>query len=195
MDIQGKLKIKNKIWLEADMYYSQAFRCLSKSAILTLMRCLQKRKWEEKGKKRIYTNEGFAFPYTEAIGLGIAKATQHWKNMGKLVEIGILDVYHQGGWYQSKEKDRDCSIYRFSERWRDYGTPAFKKVEKPKVLQPALYIRANIARKELKTTSQMRSGQLHKREGDRVKNDTPRLHKCEDDTMASESPQSLVIAT
>jgi hypothetical protein len=193
MEISNKYKIKNKIWIEADIFYSEAFRRLSKSAILTLMRCFQKRKWEKgKGRKKIkFTNEGFAFPYTEAIGLKIAKGTQHWKNMGKLVEVGFLDVYHQGGWYQKKENDRDCSIYLFSERWRDYGTPAFEKVEKPKVLQPDFYIRANIARKELKVTSQTRRGHLHKSEGDRGKSDNSRLHECEADKTTLENRQTI----
>ncbi len=87
MEIPNKYKIKNQIRIEADLFYSEAYHCLSASAINTLMRCLQKRKWERirvRGKKQIvYTNEGFIFPYAEAAALGIASDTQYWKNHEK----------------------------------------------------------------------------------------------------------------
>jgi len=198
MEIQGKFKINNKIWFEADMYYSKAFRCLSKSAILTLMRCLQKRKWDNAKRygrnKPKYTNDGFTFPYTEAAGLMIAGTTQHWKNLNKLVEIGFLDLVHQGGWYQNKERDKDYSVYMYSDRWREYGTPNFTlgKFEKKKVLPAGFHIRENMARQKLKVTSQKRSGQLHKCEGDRLKTDNDRLHNSEGDNSYQKIPKSLV---
>jgi hypothetical protein len=197
MEIQGKYKIKNKIWFEADMYYSKAFRSLSKSAILTLMRCLQKRKWDDaKGrgrKKPQYKNDGFTFPYTEAAGLMIAGTTQHWKNLNKLVEVGFLDMIHQGGWYQNKENDKDFSVYVYSDRWREYGTPNFTlgKFKKKKVLPAGFHIRENMARQKLKVTSQKRSGQLHECEGERGKSEESRLHESEVDKTDNEIPESL----
>lgn len=89
------------------------------------MRCLQKRKWvrvKRNGRKSIvYTDDGFIFPYIEAEFLGIG-TTQHWKNIKMLVEIGFLDVVHQGGWYQKNEKQKDYSVYKLSDRWRQYDT-------------------------------------------------------------------------
>lgn len=189
------MKIKNEIRIIADMYYSEAFNSLSRSAIITLMRCLQKRKWtfeRVRGKKRmIYSDEEFIFPYAEAASLGI-KTTQHWKNINKLIEIGFLDLAYQGGWYQKHEREKDYSRYKLSDRWRDYGKPEFKKVEKQKVLRNNSYIRENMARRELKSTSLKRRCQLHKSEGDSLKTEIHRLHGSEGDNSDNKIPESLV---
>jgi hypothetical protein len=168
----AKLKIKNEIRITADMFYSDAFKSLSRSAIITLMRCLQKRKWEVEGKgrksKRVYLNNGFIFPYAEAAFLDIG-TTQHWKNINKLIAVGFLDLVHQGGWYQKHEREKDYSVYQFSERWRKYGTPEFEEVKKEKSLREDCYIRQNIERQKLKLPSLTRRGQLYKSEGDSLK--------------------------
>lgn len=198
MKEDNKFKIRNQIWLDADMFYSDAFNCLSASGIKTLMRCLQKRKWENikvrgKSKKQnIYCNEGFIFPYAEAAALKIARDTQHSKNMKKLVEVGFLEVVHQGGWYQKHEREKDYSVYRYSDRWRKYGTPEFVMVEKPKVLPAQFHIRANMERKNLKVTSQKRSGQLHKSEDERQKKRIIRLHKSEVEPKVIKNRQTLM---
>jgi len=143
--------------IEPEMYYSEAFMGLSASALRTLMRCLQKRKWvkrKENGiKKVVYTNEGFVFPYSEAAFLNIG-TTQFWKNIKTLIERGFLKIIHQGGWYQKNEHDRDCSVYQLSERWKLYGTKDFQRIEKDKVLQSEFYIRTNLERQKTKSTSQ-----------------------------------------
>ena len=198
MEIPNKYKIKNKIFIEPEMFYSDAFHCLSKSQFLTLMRCLQKRKWESgkkiKGKKQIiYSDDGFIFPYTEAAALKIAGSTQYWKNLRKLVEVGFLDVVHQGGWYQKHEKEKDYSVYKYSERWRKYGTPDFIKAEKPKVLPNSFHIQENMARQKAKSTSRQCRCQLHSSEGVGVENENSRLHESEGDKTAIKSRQSLAI--
>jgi hypothetical protein len=196
MEIPNKYRIRSHIWFEADVSYSEAFNCLSKSGIKTLIRCLQKRKFEkvkQNGKyKYVPTDDGFVFPYAEAAELGIAKATQHWKNLNKLIAVGFLDSVHQGGWYQKKERDKDYSVYKYSERWRKYGKLDFIKVEKKKALPAHFHIRANIARKELKATSQKRSEQLHKSEGDGIKSANCRFHECEGDKATMENRQTLM---
>jgi hypothetical protein len=146
---------------------------------LTLLRCLQKRKWEKTkvhGKKQnVYTNEGFIFPYTEVKSLKISGTTQHWENLRKLVEVGFLDVVHIGGWYQKHEKEKDYSVYQLSERWRKYNTPDFIVIEKPKTLSGNFHIKENIKRHKLKVTSIKRSGHLRKSEGDKAKHDNSGL--------------------
>jgi hypothetical protein len=194
----NKYKIRNKILIEPDLFYSPAFNELSKSGIKTLLRCLQKRKWENTkvhGKKQtIYTNEGFIFPYTEAAFLGIG-TTQHWKNINKLIEIGFLDPVHQGGWYQRHEREKDYSVYKLSERWRNYNTPEFITIEKPKVLPDSFHIKAHIKRKKLKVTSLQRSGHLQNSEGDKHKSTNDRLHESEGDKTERKSLQTLAITT
>ena len=189
------MKIKNEIRIIADMYYSEAFNSLTRSAIITLMRCLQKRKWKFEGKgrnkKMVYLDEEFIFPYAEAASLGI-KTTQHWKNINTLIEVGFLDLAYQGGWYQKHEREKDYSRYKLSDRWRDYGKPEFKKVEKQKVLRNNSYIRENMARQKLKSTSLKRRGQLHKCEDDKPEAAYNRLHKSEVDIADKKTPESHV---
>jgi hypothetical protein len=179
--VSKRFKIKREIRIEPDIFYSEAFKSLSASAMRTFMRCLQKRSWinrkNHKGKP-IYSNDGFIFPYAEAELLGIG-TTQFWKNMVTLVEIGFLDILHQGGWYQKNERQKDFSIYKLSDRWRLYGKDGFKKVEKVKVLQPEFYIRSNLEKKKAKATSPKRSCHLHDSEVDRAKQGNNRLHKGE----------------
>lgn len=190
-----KFKIKNEIRIIADMYYSEAFKSLSRSAMLTLMRCLQKRKWTVEGKgkksKRIYLDEEFIFPYTEAAFLEIG-TTQHWKNINKLIEVGFLDLAYQGGWYQKHEREKDYSRYKLSERWRDYGKPEFKPVAKKKALPISFHIREHLKQKKLKSTSLQRSRQLHNSEGDMLKMVNNRLHNSEVDEQENKIPESFV---
>ncbi len=190
-----KFKINNKIMIEPDMFYSEAFMGLSASAIRTLLRCLQKRKFgKEKvhGKKRtVYYNDEFIFPYSEAAFLKIG-TTQYWKNIITLVERGFLDVIHQGGWYQKNEKEKDYSVYKLSERWKKYGTPSFQRIEKPKVLQADFYVQSNIRKKKTKATSQKRSGHLYESEVDRAKHDIDRLHESEVKGRTLKADRSLV---
>ena len=182
---RSPFKIKNQIWIEPDMFYSEAFMELSASAIRTLLRCLQKRKWDKLKvngrRKNIYRHEGFIFPYIEAAFLKIG-TTQHWKNLKSLVEKGFIDIVHQGGWYQKHERERDYSVYMLSERWRQYGTPDFKKVEKPKVLQTEYYVRENIERKSRATSGNRRS-HLRDNEGDDVRQQEGRLHETKADEV------------
>lgn len=193
-----KFKIRNKILIEPDLFYSSAFNELSKSGIITLLRCLQKRKWEKTkvhGKKQtVYTNEGFIFPYAEAAFLKIG-TTRHWTNIKKLIEVGFLDLVHQGGWYQKHDREKDYSVYRLSERWRLYGKPEFIIIEKPKTLPASFHINAHIKGQKLKVTSQKRKGHLHESEGDRHKTANDRLHKSEDDKPETKGRQSLAAIT
>jgi hypothetical protein len=190
-----KFRIKNKIIIEPDMFYSEAFMSLSASAIRALLRCLQKRKWENgkvhRKKSIIYLNDGFIFPYAEAAFLKI-RTTQHWKNITKLFAVGFLDIEHQGGWYQKNKKEKDYSVFLLSERWRKYGTPDFKQGEKPKTLQKEYYIQSNIARKKIKATSRKRSRHLHDSEVDTPKKATSRLHVSEVDRETEKGAESLV---
>jgi len=197
MDIPNKYKIKNRIWIEPDLFYSAAFRSLSRSAIVTLMRCLQKRKWERTkvGKKKVtlYKEDGFIFPYAEASDLGIAGKTQHWKNIKTLVEVGFLDIVHQGGWYRKHERVSDFSVYKCSARWHKYGTPDFVKIEKEKVLPEHSHVRANIERQNLKVTSLKRTSHFHENEHDLVKTEKRRVHENEHGEAARETCQNLAV--
>lgn len=199
MEIPKEYRIKNQIWFDPEMFYSEAWQSMKKSASLinTLLRCLQKRKWEKtkiRGRKQIiYINDGFTFPYAEAKALNIAQNTQHWKNLRKLVEIGFIDPVHQGGWYRKHEKTYDYSVYKLSDRWRKYNTPEFEKVEMPRVLPKYFHIRENIKRQKSKVTSLKRRRDLHGSEDESTILENNRLHANEDGKAVTKGRQSLAV--
>jgi hypothetical protein len=194
---RSHLKIKKTVVIEPDLFYSEAFKSLSASAMRTLMRCLQKRNWvckKDPGtnfKRVVYLDEPFIFPYEEARFLGIG-TTQYWKNMTKLVEVGFVDIVHQGGWYQKYKKEKDYSVYKLSDRWKLYGTDNFKRIDKAQVLSPEYFIRKNLEKKDSRATSRKRSELLHESEVDKGKKADARLHKSEVDDVRQEHVQSLV---
>ena len=75
--------------------------------------------------------------------MGIGNTT-FYDVIKQLVEVGFIDIGHQGG-----ANDKDCSIYAVSERWRDYGTENFKKVEKKRSLPSGMDVRSHMSRKKL----------------------------------------------
>ena len=189
-------KIKSEVRLEADILYSAAYREImtSGATITILMRCYQKRKWDtpKKGNKQkpIYRNEPFILPYKEIKALCGVGNTQCWKIINRLVDVGFLDVEHQGGWYQKHERENDYSRYVLSDRWRKYGTPEFVEKAKEKKLPGHFHVRENIARK-LKSTSLKRSRHVHNSEVDRPKTAKCRVHESEVDRTGTKAPESL----
>lgn len=200
MEIPKEYKIKNQIWFDPEMFYSEAWHAMGRAAstINTLLRCFQKRTWDTSKANRkkvvIYKNDGFKFPYHEAAGLKIAGTTQHWKNLRKLVEVGFLDPVHQGGWYKKHEKTKDYSFYKLSERWRAYGTPDFKEIKMPRVLPKHFHIRENMQRQKTKVTSLKRRRDLHSNEDDKTMTEHIRLHANEDDKAEGKGRQTLAVS-
>ena len=127
-----KFILKRDVYLSWEIPDSNAFKKLSAKGIQVLLRFLQKRTWQEtrvkRRKKIVFNNKGLSFTYTEAQELGIS-ASQFLEILKRLIELGFIDMEHQGGGLA-----RDYSRYAISERWRDYDTPDFKKVEKRRVL-------------------------------------------------------------
>ena len=149
---------KKKFLLQRDIYFSweilesTAFKTLSAKGIHVLLRFLQKRTWTKpkREKKRVFNNSGLSFTYAEANELGISTSQYH-TILRKLVEVGFIDIEHQGGGLA-----RDYSRYGFSDRWRDYGTPVFKKVLKPRKLQQGLDVQS-WKRQKIKKATENRS--------------------------------------
>ena len=130
---------KRRVYIDGDLFESEAYRILSAKTAWVLLRFLQKREWAYPGKKHknpIYNNKALAFTYDEANYFGISTSSFHGI-IKKLVGVGFLDVEHQGGFF-----GRDYSKYNLSTRWRLYGTSLFEKVEKKRVLQTGLDVRS-----------------------------------------------------
>lgn len=145
--MKRRSKLKRNILLSWEIYYSEAFQALSATEIRVFLRFLQKRSWvKTRGRKKnvVFDNTGLVFTYSEAMELGVKRSTFH-KSIKKLVHVGFIDVEHQGGWV-----GRDYSRYSISERWRDYGTPAFREIIKKRVLWSGHDVRSWQEKKESK---------------------------------------------
>jgi len=151
--IGEKSRKKDKWHLNANVYItskilnSKAFNELSGSGIKALLRFMQKRKWkvEKKGRKKviIYDLHGLVFTYAEARSILNISDRQFLNILNKLVEIGFLDIEHQGGAY-----GHDYSRYALSERWQLYGTSSFKTMEKKRRLALGLDVYSRIEAKK-----------------------------------------------
>jgi len=152
-----KFVLRRNVYLSWEILDSGAFKKLSASGIRVLVRFLQKRLWSKVGKgvrsKIVFENGGLAFTYAEADSMGI-KNTAFFEAINRLIGVGFIDVEHQGGAY-----GKDYSRYAISERWRDYGTENFKKVEKKRSLHSGMDVRSNMRRK-IKTPTEKRRGPL-----------------------------------
>jgi len=144
-----KYIIKRDVYLPWELFASDAFKTLSAKAIQVLLKFLQKRTWSDVGKgkqrRRVFNNSGLVFTYAEANEMRISTSQFH-DIITKLVEVGFIDIEHQGGGLA-----RDCSRYTFSDRWKDYGTDAFKSVDKKRVLWAGHDVRSNMKRKNKAT--------------------------------------------
>lgn len=141
------------------MMDSNAFKTLSATGIKILLRFLQKRTWAKapagRGKKKtIFNNGGLSFTYTEANALGFSTSQFH-AILKKLYEVGFIDIEHQGG-----AVARDYSRYAMSERWKDYGTDAYKPVVKKRRLWGGYDVRARMD--QINKATENRSCQLRK---------------------------------
>ena len=141
---RDKYQLHRDTVIEWEMQESEAFKSLSATGIRVLLRFLQKRTWSKTRLKRIvYDNGGLAFTYAEALEvLGISTSQFH-AVLKKLIEVGLIDVEHQGGIHKN-----DFSRYAVSERWRDYGTDAFQCIEKERVLWAGHDVRSWMKKKD-----------------------------------------------
>lgn len=135
---KNKYRIRRDVYVPWEILESEAFGKLSATAIRVLLKFLQKRTWITMRKKTIYENGGLVFTYTEAEGMGVSRSMFN-NIIHKLIEVGFIDIEHQGGGL-----GRDYSRYAISKRWENYGTDAFKVVEKKRVLWPGHDVRARM---------------------------------------------------
>lgn len=137
---KNKYRIRRDVFISWEILESEAFRKLSATAIRVLLRFLQKRTWVTMRKKTIYENGGLVFTYTEAEDMGISRSMFN-NILHKLIEVGFIDMEHQGGGL-----GRDYSRYAISKRFENYGTDAFKVVEKKRVLWAGHDVRARMTK-------------------------------------------------
>ena len=101
--------------------------------MLVYLDFLRKRQMEPvKRAKRsdewIVKNNGeIVYPYTEAEHKGIGR--REFRNaIDELIEKGFLDIAHQG----SGGRSGDVTKYFLDNRWKEYGTTAFRPAKSPR---------------------------------------------------------------
>jgi hypothetical protein len=143
------------IFIERNLYRSQAFKRLSKSATVILFEFLGRRRLEHKGGSWVITNNGkITLSYREVEKLfGFAPSTMA-NSITQLVESGFITIAHQG-----IRNSKDPSRYAISERWRDYGTDKFVEQTRQKDTRKLGFA----CPKRKKETTGMNSGSLSKR--------------------------------
>ncbi len=90
-------------------------------------------------KEFVITNNGeIQFTYNEAREkYGLSDGVFR-RAVDELITVGFIDIAHS-----SVGVRKDCSLYRISERWKAYGTPGFKPVERQKRLERFGFARGN----------------------------------------------------
>ena len=121
------------ISIEKDLLKSEAYKSLSKSAILIYNDFLMKRQLSKQngkiGKNRwVITNNGeIEFTYSEAEKKGYPRST-FMRCITELVKKGFIDIQHSG----SGGVKGDKSLYGISTRWQKWGTKDFIKKTRQK---------------------------------------------------------------
>ena len=106
---------------------------LSGAALKVLLLFQTKKKMEKVGRRKgkekwaIGNNGEIVFPYCEAKKKYGIPASTFSRAIDKLMQFGLIDINSLGGGMV-----KDMTTYYISERWRDYGTPKFKEVVRPK---------------------------------------------------------------
>jgi hypothetical protein len=106
---------------------SEAFRGLTKTAILVLFDFHGKKRVRGRGKRWQMLNNGeLVYSYLEAEGRGISRSA-FMHAIDQLIERGFLYVAEQGGGMMGH-----ASKYGLSADWARYGTAAFEKKTRQK---------------------------------------------------------------
>ncbi len=120
------------IRIERKMQKSKALWSLRNHglAILYVLEFMARRQMHHINATRewvIRNNGEIVFTYAEAEkNFGVSPST-HLRTLKKIHEVGFIDVAHYGGGMEG-----DCNKFSISKRWKQFGTPDFKKKEWPK---------------------------------------------------------------
>ncbi len=106
-----------------ELLNSKAYKQLPNSATKILPYFLGKAKIDFRDPVRYETH--FAFTYSEANRMGLAKSTFS-KALQDLMKFGFIDPVSKGG---LRGTGLTSSMFKLSKRWEDYGTAAFKEIK------------------------------------------------------------------
>jgi hypothetical protein len=120
------------IYIERPLTNSLAFIKLPGSAAKVLLWFLARRQFQQSRKFRrkewVNKNNGeIVFSYAEAENKFKLTRPRYSRALDDLIKFGFIDINHHGGGLF-----KDMTTYYISERWKNYGTPAFKEKSRRK---------------------------------------------------------------
>jgi len=128
---------EGKIYITREMLESEAYRSLSRCAILIYQDFLAKREMVpiKRNRKKVWVinnNGEIIYPYSEAEEKGFS-SDQFRNGIDELQQKGLIDITHQdkGGRRPTKGAG-DVSKYWIDDRWKDYGTEDFRPPRNPR---------------------------------------------------------------
>ena len=129
---KSKYLSSKEIFFEGALIKFLASIRLTKTAVIVLLLFHQRRQLKKMGRhgkeKWVIVNNGkIVFPYCDAKKKYGIPASTFSRAIDKLMQFSLIDINHPGGGMA-----KDMTTYYISDRWRDYGTPEFKKQFRPK---------------------------------------------------------------
>jgi hypothetical protein len=118
----NRVLLKSRAWLSLSGVAPQVY-------MLFRTKCQMGRRPGKPGKRdwMILNNGEITFSYREAKRQYGITAPRFRRALDDLIEKGFIDVTASGMGVK-----RVKSLYAISDRWRDYGTPAFREAKRPK---------------------------------------------------------------
>lgn len=130
-------KDESKIYITKELLESEAYRSLSRYAMLIYQDFLAKREMVPTKRNRktvwqINNNGEIIYPYAEAEENGFSRR-QFRDGIDELQEKGLLDITHLGkGGRKPANGTGDVTTYWIDDRWQDYGTKDFRPPRNPR---------------------------------------------------------------
>lgn len=121
-----------------EMLNSHAYKELPPSTAKALPYFLGKVQTSYNDPQKYLTD--FSFSYKEARRYGFANAT-HNRSISALISKGFIDPIDKGG---LRGGGLSCSLFRLSERWKEYGTKEFRHAQNWQSFMPKGKSKRNI---------------------------------------------------
>ncbi|PQP34449.1 hypothetical protein C6A37_07745 [Desulfobacteraceae bacterium SEEP-SAG9] len=128
---------EGKIFITKGLLESEAYRSLSRCALLIYQDFLAKREMIliKRNRKKVWVtnnNGEIVYPYAEAEKKGFSR--KKFRNaIDELQQKGLIDIKHLGkGGKKPANGMGDVSKYWIDDRWTDYGTDQFRPPRNPR---------------------------------------------------------------
>jgi len=128
---------EEKIYITKKLLSSEAYRSLSRAALLIYQDFLAKRIMTavKRDRKKFWVtinNGEIIYPYGEALEKGFSRDIFR-NSIDELQTKGLLDITHHGkGGRKPAEGAGDVTTYWIDDRWEEYGTDDFKPARNPR---------------------------------------------------------------